>query len=175
MTDQQTPQSNNQNIAQAIQEVSDRAQLLVREEIELAKAEVSAKVSKLIKGAVVGIAAGIFLIFGLFLLLDGFAWLAYWAIPFPEGQFFWGFFVVAASFVVAIDSSAPSPAKRPDQTRRLTMSFSIGRTLSHAVAGTASSPPQIVSTTSALACSYSASPRGKVSKIQPDSTCSMTP
>ena len=97
MTDQQTPQSNNtQNIANAIQEVSDRAQLLVREEIELAKAEVSAKVSKLIKGAVVGIVAGIFLIFGLFLLLDGFAWLAYWAIPFPEGQFFWGFFVVAA-------------------------------------------------------------------------------
>jgi Putative Actinobacterial Holin-X, holin superfamily III len=97
MTDQQTPQSNNtQNIAEAIQEVSDRAQLLVREEIELAKAEVTAKVSKLIKGAVVGIAAGIFLIFGLFLLLDGFAWLAYWAIPFPEGQFFWGFFVVAA-------------------------------------------------------------------------------
>jgi tetrahydromethanopterin S-methyltransferase subunit F len=97
MTDQQTPQSNNtQNIAEAIQDISDRAQLLVREEIELAKAEVSAKVSKLIKGAVVGIAAGIFLIFGLFLLLDGFAWLAYWAIPFPEGQFFWGFFVVAA-------------------------------------------------------------------------------
>ena len=97
MTDQQTPQSNNtQNIAQAIQEISDRAQLLVREEIELAKAEVSTKVSKLIKGAVVGIVAGIFLIFGLFLLLDGFAWLAYWAIPFPEGQFFWGFFVVAA-------------------------------------------------------------------------------
>jgi Putative Actinobacterial Holin-X, holin superfamily III len=97
MTDQQTPQSNNtQNIAQAIQEVSDRAQLLVREEIELAKAEVTTKVSRLIKGAVVGIAAGIFLIFGLFLLLDGFAWLAYWAIPFPEGQFFWGFFVVAA-------------------------------------------------------------------------------
>ena len=97
MTDQQTPQSNNtQNIANAIQEVSDRAQLLVREEIELAKAEVSAKVSKLIKGAVVGIVAGIFLIFGLFLLLDGFAWLAYWAIPFPDGQWFWGFFVVAA-------------------------------------------------------------------------------
>jgi VIT1/CCC1 family predicted Fe2+/Mn2+ transporter len=98
MTDQQTPQGNNtQNIAQAIQEVSDRAQMLVREEIELAKAEVSAKVGKLIKGAVVGIAAGIFLIFGLFLLLDGFAWLAYWAIPFPDGQFFWGFFVVAAA------------------------------------------------------------------------------
>jgi len=57
---------------------------------------VTEKVTKLIKGAVVGIVAGIFMIFGLFLLLDGFAWLAYWAIPFPEGTYFWGFFVVAA-------------------------------------------------------------------------------
>jgi uncharacterized membrane protein YgcG len=95
MTEQQTPENNSQNIAQAIQEVSERAQLLVREEIELAKAEVSAKVSKLIKGAVVGIAAGIFVVVGLFLLLEGLAWLAYWAIPFPEGTVFWGFFVVA--------------------------------------------------------------------------------
>ena len=85
-----------QNIAEAIQEVSDRATLLVREEIELAKAEVTEKVTKLVKGAVVGIVAGVFMLFGLFLLLDGFAWLAYWAIPFPDGTYFWGFFIVAA-------------------------------------------------------------------------------
>ena len=97
MSDQQTSDNSTQNIAQAIHEVSDRASLLVREEIELAKAEVTEKVTKLIKGAVVGIAAGVFVLFGLFLLLDGFAWLAYWAIPFPEGTFFWGFFVVAAA------------------------------------------------------------------------------
>jgi uncharacterized membrane protein YqjE len=96
MTDQQNSDTTTQNIAQAIQEVSDRATLLVREEIELAKAEVTEKVTKLIKGAVVGIVAGVFMIFGLFLLLDGFAWLAYWAIPFPEGTYFWGFFIVAA-------------------------------------------------------------------------------
>jgi hypothetical protein len=95
MTDQQTPQNNAQNIAQAIQEVSDRAQLLVREEIELAKAEVSAKVGKLIKGAVVGIAAGIFAVNGLLFALHGFAWLAWYEL-FPGQQFFWGFFVVAA-------------------------------------------------------------------------------
>jgi len=97
MTDQQPQHNNSQNIAQAIQEVSDRAQLLVREEIELAKAEVSQKVAKLVKGAVVGIAAGVFVIIGLFLLLEGLAWLAYWAIPFPDGTFFWGFFVVAGA------------------------------------------------------------------------------
>jgi tetrahydromethanopterin S-methyltransferase subunit G len=97
MTDQQPQHNNSQNIAQAIQEVSERAQLLVREEIELAKAEVSQKVAKLVKGAVVGIAAGVFVIVGLFLLLEGLAWLAYWAIPFPDGTFFWGFFVVAGA------------------------------------------------------------------------------
>jgi uncharacterized membrane protein YqjE len=96
MSDQQTSDTNTQNIAQAIQEVSERASLLMREEIELAKVEVTEKVTKLIKGAVVGIVAGVFMLFGLFLLLDGFAWLAYWAIPFPNQAYFWGFFIVAA-------------------------------------------------------------------------------
>jgi hypothetical protein len=85
----------NANIAQAIQDVSDRAQLLVREEIELAKAEVTQKISSLVRGAAIGVAAGVFAIFGLSILLQGFAWLAYWAIPFPNGTQFWGFFIVA--------------------------------------------------------------------------------
>ena len=92
---QQAAQGEDVKIGQAIQEVSDRAQLLIREEIELAKAEVSAKVSQLVKGAVVGIVAGVFMLFGLFLLLDGFAWLAYYALPIPDGTFFWGFFLIA--------------------------------------------------------------------------------
>jgi uncharacterized membrane protein YqjE len=96
MSDQQTSDNNTtQNIAEAIQEVSERASLLVREEIELAKAEVTEKVTKLVKGAVVGIAAGIFAVFGLVFLLHGLAWLA-WFELFPDNQFFWGFFVVAA-------------------------------------------------------------------------------
>jgi hypothetical protein len=81
-------------IVAAITEVSERAQLLVREEIELAKAEFSAKASKLVKGAVVGTAAGIFVVIGLLFLLHGLAWLA-WFELFPNDQFFWGFFVVA--------------------------------------------------------------------------------
>jgi len=95
MSDQQTD-SSTQNIAQAIQEVSERASLLVREEIELAKVEVTEKITKLIKGALVGIAAGIFAVFGLVYLLHGFAWLAWYEL-FPDNQFFWGFFVVAAA------------------------------------------------------------------------------
>ena len=51
------------DLAQTVQEISERASLLVREEIELAKAEVTDKVTKLIKGAVVGIVAGVFAVF----------------------------------------------------------------------------------------------------------------
>jgi putative superfamily III holin-X len=96
MTDQRTSDNSAQNIAQAIEEVSERAQLLVREEIELAKAEVTAKVMKLAKGAAVAVAAGIFVIFALALFLEGLAWLAWYEIPFPDFAYFWGFFVVAA-------------------------------------------------------------------------------
>jgi hypothetical protein len=92
MSDQHTPPG----IVQAIQDVSERASVLVREEIELAKAEVTQKVSKLGKGAAIAGAAGVFVLGALIMILFGFAYLAYWAIPFPDGQQFWGFFTVAA-------------------------------------------------------------------------------
>jgi uncharacterized membrane protein YqjE len=63
------------DLGQAIQDVTERASLLVREEIELAKTEVIEKVTKLIKGAVVGIVAGIFAVFGLVYLGHSIAWL----------------------------------------------------------------------------------------------------
>jgi uncharacterized membrane protein YqjE len=87
-------------IAEAVNEISERASLLVREEIELAKAEVSAKISSLVKAAVVGGAAAVFAIFGIVQLFHGFSWLAWWALPFGETQYFWGFFVVAAILFV---------------------------------------------------------------------------
>jgi uncharacterized membrane protein YqjE len=84
-------------ILAAITEVSERAQMLVREEIELAKAELTDKISKLVKGAIVGVAAGIFVVIGLLFLLHGLAWLAWFELPVPNNQFFWGFFVVAGA------------------------------------------------------------------------------
>ena len=96
-----TTDSNSQaSIVDAINEVSDKAQLLVREEIELAKAEVTEKLTKLARGAAVGAAAGVFIITGLLFFLHGLSWLAYWVIPFPDGTFFWGFFVVAGILFV---------------------------------------------------------------------------
>jgi uncharacterized membrane protein YqjE len=63
------------NLGDIVSEVSEKASLLVRQEIELAKAEVSTKVSKLTRGAVVGAAAGVFLIFGVTMFFHSLAWL----------------------------------------------------------------------------------------------------
>ena len=56
--------SADKTLGEIVSEVSEKASLLVREEIELAKAEITGKLSKLTKGAVVAGAAGVFLIFG---------------------------------------------------------------------------------------------------------------
>ena len=65
MADQPTSE-----LARAVQDITEKAQLLVREEIELAKAEMTDKVTKLIKGAVFGIVAGVFAVFALIYLLQ---------------------------------------------------------------------------------------------------------
>lgn len=70
----QPPDSADKTLGDIVAEVSEKASLLVREEIELAKAEVTTKVGKLAKGGVVAAAAGIFLIFGLVIFLEGLAW-----------------------------------------------------------------------------------------------------
>jgi uncharacterized membrane protein YqjE len=97
---QEAAQGGDTSIGQAIQEVSERAQILVREEIELAKAEISEKISTLVKAAVVGAVAGVFALFGLLFLLHGLAWLAYYALPVSNGAFFWGFFLLAGVLFV---------------------------------------------------------------------------
>jgi uncharacterized membrane protein YqjE len=89
-----------QNIATAIAEVSERATVLVREEIELAKAEVAEKASKLIKGAIVGAAAGIFVVMALVFALVGCAWLLYYYLPGNAFTYFWGFFAMAVILLV---------------------------------------------------------------------------
>jgi uncharacterized membrane protein YqjE len=89
-----------QNIATAIADVSERATLLIHEEIELAKAEVTEKVTQLARGAVVGVAAGIFFVMALIFVLVGFAWLLYYYLPGNEFTYFWGFFAMAAILVI---------------------------------------------------------------------------
>ena len=61
-------------LGEIVAEVSEKASLLVREEIELAKAEVATKVKTLARGAGVGAAAGVFLVFAVVMLLHTLAW-----------------------------------------------------------------------------------------------------
>ena len=62
------------SLGDIVAEVSEKASLLVRQEIELAKAEVSDKVSKLAKGAAIAGAAGVFLVFAITMFFHGLAW-----------------------------------------------------------------------------------------------------
>jgi uncharacterized membrane protein YqjE len=68
-------QDADKGLGEIVSEVSEKASLLVRQEIELAKAEVTEKASKLAKGAGVGAAAGVFLIFGITMFFHTLAWL----------------------------------------------------------------------------------------------------
>ncbi len=96
-----TDNTDTSELGQAIQDVTETASLLVREEIELAKTEVTEKVTKLLKGAVVGIAAGIFAVFGLIYLLQSFAWLIWEVIEGDVNGPWIGFLIVAGLLFIA--------------------------------------------------------------------------
>jgi H+/Cl- antiporter ClcA len=66
--------SGEKSLGEIVAEVSEKASQLVREEIELAKAEVTGKLSKLGRGAGIGAAAGVFLVFGITMFFHGLAW-----------------------------------------------------------------------------------------------------
>jgi cobalamin biosynthesis protein CobD/CbiB len=70
-------QSEPQAIGHTIAEISEKASLLVREEIELAKTEITQKATRLGKGVAVAAAAGVFAFFGLIFFLHFLAWLLY--------------------------------------------------------------------------------------------------
>jgi uncharacterized membrane protein YqjE len=62
------------SIGDLVNQVSENASTLIREEIELAKAEVELKMKSLIRGAAVGAAAGFFVFMALIYALHGLSW-----------------------------------------------------------------------------------------------------
>ena len=84
-----------------VSDVSEKASLLVREEIELAKAEVRDKISKLTRGAAVAVAAGVFLIFGITMLFHALAWFLFDLLNFS--QVWMGYAIVTGGlFLLAV-------------------------------------------------------------------------
>jgi uncharacterized membrane protein YqjE len=86
-------------LAQAIQEVTETAELLVREEIALAKAELTEKITKLIKGAVFGIVAGVFALFALIYLLHALSW-GIWDVAYSGTDNFWFGFLITGVLIL---------------------------------------------------------------------------
>ena len=91
------PDSDDKSIGELVSDVSERTSTLVREEIELAKAEISEKISQLVRGSVLGGVAAVFLFFALILVMEGVAWLLN---DLVFDNFWLGFFVEAGAFLL---------------------------------------------------------------------------
>jgi hypothetical protein len=86
------------SVADLVFDVSQGTSSLIREEFELAKAEVTEKVGKLLRGSVVGVAAGAFAFLALILVMEGIAWLLNEEVF--NGKTWPGFFIEAAAFLL---------------------------------------------------------------------------
>jgi uncharacterized membrane protein YqjE len=123
------PEPDHRSVAELVFDVSERASTLVREEIELAKTEVSEKVGKLLRGSVVGVAAGVFAFLALILVMEGVAWLLNEEVF--DGKAWPGFFVEAAVFLLiaaaagfaayrAVQAGAPPVPEQAIEEAKLT-------------------------------------------------------
>jgi uncharacterized membrane protein YqjE len=89
------------SVGELVFDVSERVSVLLREEIELAKTEIREKITKLLQGSAVGIAAGVFALMGLAMLMHGIAWLL--NDLFFSGDLYAGFLIEAGFwFLVAV-------------------------------------------------------------------------
>ncbi|MDX8152962.1 phage holin family protein [Patulibacter brassicae] len=89
-----TREASLKSVVENLASVTERTQHIVRDEIELAKAEVAEKVASIGRGVAVGAAAGVFVALGGLFLLHGFAFLL--GQELFNGSIYWGYFVTAA-------------------------------------------------------------------------------
>jgi uncharacterized small protein (DUF1192 family) len=122
---------NEDNFAAAVSEVSERVSVLVREEIELAKAEMSRKASRMARGAA-AIAAGA--VFGVFAVVFGLLALAWWLND-VLGSLWLGFLIVfgvlliltLGAFLFAwrkLKVGAPTPTMAIDEAKKIRQTVS---------------------------------------------------
>jgi uncharacterized membrane protein YqjE len=90
-TRQRITAAEDKSLGELVNRVSENVSLLVREEIELARAEVEQKIRRLAQGAIAGAAAGFFVLLALIFLLHS----ASWGINSFENWLWQGFLIVA--------------------------------------------------------------------------------
>jgi uncharacterized membrane protein YqjE len=122
-------QPDDKSVAELVFDVSERASSLIREEVQLAKTEISEKVTSILRGSVVGIAAGTFAFLALILVMEGVAWLLNEEVF--DGKTWPGFFIEAGAFLLiaalagliafrAIRSGAPPVPEQAIEEAKLT-------------------------------------------------------
>jgi uncharacterized membrane protein YqjE len=126
------------SLGEIVSDVSEKASLLISQEIELAKAEIKDKVSKLTRGAAVAVAAGVFVVFGITTFFHGLAWFLNDVFNW-EGNNWAGFGVVtAALFLLAIlagllafrlfkKGAPPTPDMAIEQAKRTRADLEAGK------------------------------------------------
>lgn len=134
----QPPPDEDRSVTELVFDVSERVSSLVREEIALAKAEVFEKLSSILRGGAVGIAAGVFAFLGLILLMHAFAWLL--DDLFFENSIWIGFaieallfFVVAAiagwaAYRALLKGAPPVPTMAIEEGKRIRQTLDSGTT-----------------------------------------------
>jgi len=136
MTDPASPNGKppeEMSVGELVFEVSDRATVLVREEFELAKTEVTEKLNRLLRGGVTAVVAGVFVLAALAMIMHGVAWLL-------NDLFFddnvWAGFLVEAAFFLLVaagaglfayrsfkKSSPPVPQMAIDEAKEIKTAF----------------------------------------------------
>jgi uncharacterized small protein (DUF1192 family) len=119
-----------ENLATAVTEVSERMSVLVREEIELAKAEMTTKVSSLARGAAAVAAGAVFGVFAVIFLLLTLAWVLDAILVSGAGDIWLGFAIVLAVLLAAtvgaflfawrkLKVGAPTPTMAIDEAKKI--------------------------------------------------------
>jgi Putative Actinobacterial Holin-X, holin superfamily III len=120
------PPKQSESFAAAVTEVSEKMSVLIREEIELAKAEVVTKVSSIARGAAAVAAGAVFGVFALVFVLLSIAW----GINSATGSLWLGFVIVmvlllaltAGAFLFAwrkLKVGAPKPTMAIDEAKKI--------------------------------------------------------
>ena len=127
------PGERTDSLAAAVTEVSDKLSVLVREEIELAKAEMTQKVSSMARGAA---AAAVGAVLGVFALIYVFLTIA-WGLNSAFNSVWWGFAIVMVLLVALtlgaflfawrkLRVGAPTPKLAIDEAKKISATVKSG-------------------------------------------------
>ena len=119
-----------ENLATAVTEVSERVTVLIREEIELAKAEVTVKVKSLTRGIIWFSLAGVLALFGVIFIPITLAWGLDDILVNGLGGIWKGFLIVTGGFLLAaggcaflgwrkVRVGAPTPTMAIDEAKKI--------------------------------------------------------